>query len=114
MTDTAANVEPAPAEAVRQVAAQDGDGSEGTTAGLQSEKAKAKAEAKAKAKAEKEAKKAANVSTHILCCSHGLHYVKVIPDAVKLLVKCCTCHTCRQHSVARSKLCRQKQMPMTL
>lgn len=62
MTDNAANVEPAPAEAARQVAAQNADSSETAAAGPQSEKAKAKAEAKAKAKAEKEAKKAANAA----------------------------------------------------
>ena len=62
MTDTAANVEPTPVEAVKQVAAQNVEGVEGATPGPQSEKAKAKAEAKAKAKAEKEAKKAANVN----------------------------------------------------
>ena len=103
MTDTAANVEPAPAEAVRQVAAQNGAGEAEAAAGPQSEKAKAKAEAKARAKAEKEAKKAANV------CS---------AQEADLCLQPCSGDAnspsfCRPHSAVRNRLYQQTLTQMT-
>lgn len=103
MTDTAANVEPAAAKAVQQVAAQNGAGEAEGAAGPQSEKAKAKAEAKAKAKAEKEAKKAANVCSAPRVDS-SLHCCGLLADSSSC---------CRLHSEDRNRRYQQKLILMT-